>query len=512
LDPGNGYDSFIWDNGETTQTRTISTSGNYWVRVYDENGCDSETDVDIWLKIRDISPAGLISPVSSCTFNPNEPVAMRIMNSGTDTIPTNTWVDVSYVFAGGTRITQQKQLTSALLPGQTVNYTFTGNVNLGTEGDYIMESTAVIPGDIRTTNDTSEITVYRYPKPVVDFGLPNSIIIYDVSVNLEAGESPHYNYIWQDNSTEHSYTVNNSGLFHVRATDTRTQCFDRDTVIVTLVFSDIGIISSNMVTSGCTGKYPDVRVRVKNLGTSNIGPSYPINIVCDVNGSRVALDTLVRTGQFNVGAEMDLILSADILISEGGVNDITFYTLYGNDERNQNDTLHVNFSSLQGPVIDFGDVNGYINNVNFPYALDAGDGHKSYLWQDNSTNQILLANEAGTYSVVVTGQNNCQSSHTVRINLIDPVETPIEIVKEMIIYPNPNNGLFRINLDNGVDEEFIVQMINNQGQIVFIKTCNTLELNNEYIDVQHLPRGLYYLIIQTKKHLYKGKILISFEN
>jgi hypothetical protein len=417
---------------------------------------------------------------------------------------------VSYVLNEGTRVTQQTQLLNPLFPGQNISYTFPGTVNLGTEGDYIMEATAVIGGDIRTTNDTADVTVYRYPKPVVDFGLPNSIIIYDVSVNLDAGESPYYSYIWQDNSTEHAYTVNNSGLFHARATDTRTLCFDRDTVIVTLVFSDIGIISSNMVTSGCTGAYPDVKVRVKNMGTSNIGPSYPINIVCDVNGSRVALDTLIRTGQFNVGAEMDLILSGDVLISEGGFNDIAFYTLYGNDERNQNDTLHVSFEALQGPVIDFGDVNGHINDVNFPYALDAGDGHKNYLWQDNSTNQILLANEAGTYSVIVTGQNNCQSSRTVRINLVDPVETPVEYVKKMIIYPNPNNGIFRVELDNGIDEEFIVQIFNNQGQTVFMKTCNTRELNNDFIDVQHVSRGLYYIVIQTKKQLYKGKILISY--
>ncbi len=512
LDPGSGYESFLWDSGETTQTITISEAGNYGVTVYDINGCDSRADVDIWLKIRDISPAGFTNPVSSCTFNSNEPVVLRIANSGTDTIPKNTQVDISYVFAEGSRVTGQLQLSNPLLPGQSISHTFPGNVNLGSEGDYLMEATAVITGDIRTANDTAKITVYRYPKPYVDFGLPASVVIPDVSYALDAGESPYYSYLWQDNSTDHAYTAYTSGLIHVKATDTRTQCFDRDTVMVALIYNDVGVISSDMVTSGCTGTFPNVKVRIKNLGTSQIGPTRPIHVVCDVNGSRVAFDTLVRTTQFNAGAEMDLILSGTVLVTEGGLNDIAFYTLYEDDKRHSNDTLHVTFEALQGPVIDFGDHNGSINGVNFPYALDAGDGYKSYLWQDDSENQIYLVNEPGTYSVVVTAQNNCQSSKIVRINLQDPVEDPEEYKEEMIIYPNPSNGLFRVVLDNGIDEEFVIHVFNNQGQVVFIKSSSNLELNNDFIDVQHLPKGLYYLIIQTKKQLYKGKIIISYDN
>ena len=52
------------------------------------------------------------------------------------------------------------------------------------------------------------------------------------------------------------------------------------------------------------------------------------------------------------------------------------------------------FDALPGPVIDFGDVNGELQ-PDLPHLLDAGAGHKAYLWQDNSTAQTFTVVSAG---------------------------------------------------------------------------------------------------------------------
>jgi hypothetical protein len=508
LDADSGYMSYFWDNGDTTQTREITETGNYWVQVFDVNHCDNFDTAYIRLKIRDISPDGFISPVSDCRFDPVETVSLRILNSGTDTVPAGATIAVSYRFQEDTRVTESLNLSEALLPGTYMVHTFPGTLNLNDPADYSFEATAVITGDLRTTNDTSDITIYRYAKPVVDFGLEGTEYIEDISLQIEAGFSPYYNYQWQDGYSGHQYTVTTSGLYHVIATDTRTACFDRDSVTVYLIYSDVGVTWSDMSQNHCTGEYEHVRVRVQNLGTSNIGGSALIYVACDVNGTRVTIDTLTRTGYFLIGTSLELVLSGKIIINNNGSNQVAFYTLYDQDKKPGNDSLSMALDVLPSPVIDFGDVNGELT-TELPHELDAGSGHKSYLWQDGSTEQTFMVNENGTYSITVTGQNDCQSQKTVRINMTDGVDNLAGEPADIIIYPNPNKGLFSISLKAEDIGDLTVRVINNQGQTVYIRQCRTSDLANEQIDLQHLPRGIYHVLILTDKVTRRGKIIIQ---
>ena len=45
LDAGAGFNEYLWSTNETSQKITIATSGKYWVRVKDSNGCGSFDDV-----------------------------------------------------------------------------------------------------------------------------------------------------------------------------------------------------------------------------------------------------------------------------------------------------------------------------------------------------------------------------------------------------------------------------------------------------------------------------------
>ena len=508
LDAGSGYQSYRWDNGISTRTREITETGTYWVQVFDENHCDNSDTAYIRLKIRDIKPDGFASPVSDCQFDPAEPVSLRILNSGTDTVPSGTSIAVSYQLNEGTPVNDAFNLTTELIPGSFVAHSFPGTVNLNSPADYDFEATAVMAGDMRTTNDTSDIIIYRYAKPVVDFGLEDIEYIEDIQLEINAGYSAYYNYKWQDDYSGNIYTATNSGTYHVTATDTRTSCYDRDTVIVFLIYSNVGVTYSDMPINGCTGEFENVKVRVKNLGTTSIGKDAPIYIACDVNGTRVTVDTLVRSSNFATNTSLDLVLSGKIKISTGGISSIAFYTLYGGDMKPWDDTLVIEFDALPGPVIDFGDVNGSLN-IELPHELDAGAGHKSYLWQDNSTGQTFMVTQNGIYSVTVTGQNDCQTHKTVRINMPSDIGEIDDALGDIIIYPNPNNGLFKITVDDFNQEDLLVKIINNQGQIVYNREFNASGLEYESIDVQQLPQGIYHIVIYTEEKAYQGKMIIQ---
>ena len=72
---------------------------------------------------------------------------------------------------------------------------------------------------------------------------------------MEAGYSPYYSYQWQDGFNEHLYNATRSGNYRVKATDTRTSCYDGDTVTVFLIYTDIGVISTDLPEEGCTGNF-----------------------------------------------------------------------------------------------------------------------------------------------------------------------------------------------------------------------------------------------------------------
>ena len=100
--------------------------------------------------------------------------------------------------------------------------------------------------DMRISNDTADMVIYRYPKPEVDFGLNEIEYIQGIEFPVDAGYSPFYSYQWQDNFDEHLYRVTRSGNYVVKATDVRTSCYDGDTVTVFLIYSDIGVTSTSL--------------------------------------------------------------------------------------------------------------------------------------------------------------------------------------------------------------------------------------------------------------------------
>jgi hypothetical protein len=240
------------DDGTTTQTREVTAPGNYWVHVLDENLCQNSDTAYVWLKIRDIRPVTFTSPVSDCRFTTSEPVSLQVLNSGTDTVPAGQHIDVSYRLNEGPSINESFDLSSPLLPGNIL-YTPCGEYDLMDTADYRFEAVVVMAEDMRISNDTVDLVIYRYPKPAIDFGLNDIENIMGIEFSIDAGYSPYYSYQWQDNFNEHLYLVTHSGDYWVRATDTRTSCYDGDSVTVFLIFNNIGVTATSLPEEGCTG-------------------------------------------------------------------------------------------------------------------------------------------------------------------------------------------------------------------------------------------------------------------
>jgi PKD repeat protein len=105
----------------------------------------------------------------------------------------------------------------------------------------------------------------------------------------------------------------------------------------------------------------------------------------------------------------DTLISVDFL---GAGND----TLIVVDSSCVNNPVTATFPVLvlPSPAVNLGNDTVFCNSA-ISKVLDAGNGFKSYLWQDSSTNQIFSVNDSGSYWVNVTDYNDCSNADTIEL-------------------------------------------------------------------------------------------------
>lgn len=185
LDPGPGFTSYLWNNGQATQTRTVSASGQYWVLVTDANGC---TDRDT-------------------------------INVSVGNVTVNLGPDVEICAGEVVRLDPGPGYSSIVWQDGSVGRPYFAN----TAGTY---SVVVTGAGGCTATDTMRILAV-HPLPVISLG-PDSVICMGQTLVLTPG--PGYAaYQWQDGSSNATYNATLVGLYHVTVTD-NFGCQGRDTM------------------------------------------------------------------------------------------------------------------------------------------------------------------------------------------------------------------------------------------------------------------------------------------
>ncbi len=96
------------------------------------------------------------------------------------------------------------------------------------------------------------------------------------------------------------------------------------------------------------------------------------------------------------------------------------------------------------------------------------------------------------------------------VTAIEEEETNIEDVMalstEIKIYPNPSTGQFNVEFENGqIDAEIFV--FNMHGMMVYQSKCK--DQNLHIIDLNHMPSGMYLIIIKTEDTVLKEKLILN---
>lgn len=143
------------------------------------------------------------------------------------------------------------------------------------------------------------------------------------------------------------------------------------------------------------------------------------------------------------------------------------------------------------------------------YVLTAPIG-ATYQWfldgnaLDGETGRSIEANEGGVYTVEITSEGGCTvTSESVTATPI--LETSVSEVLVMV-YPNPSQGVFKLQFPNPNAKEHAINLVDDQGKSQWFR--RGIMTNSVDIEVPNIIDGIYFARIEGEAGGYTVKILI----
>jgi hypothetical protein len=219
LDAGYGeYYEYLWQDGATGQTYSVTKSGLYNVLVTDSRtGCYAGDTVTIYLIVTDVGITAVDLSEDTCSGSyTNVPVEIR--NLGSYSISEGETINVAYTL-NNTLVGSEAFILTTVFPfGTKIDRNLAGPISLTDGAPAKLKFYTVLEEDLRPENDTFTIDYGMVKRsPVVDFHDVSGVIITDFPYVL-IPESGHPSYLWQDNSTNPTYTVTTPGAYSVTVT------------------------------------------------------------------------------------------------------------------------------------------------------------------------------------------------------------------------------------------------------------------------------------------------------
>lgn len=405
IDAGNTGFNFLWSTSATTQTINVSTTGIYYVDVTNPTtmcvGRDSTMITAFALPVVNLGPDTAICIGDTLMLDAGNPGA------------TYSWQDAS--------------------TGQTLDVTAVGTY------------TVLVTDPMTTCFNADTLTLAINALPVVNLG-PDTAICNGTPLTLDAG-NPGSTYVWQDSTTMQTLVVMTASVYGVQVTDANG-CKKNDTIMVSvnaLPIVNIGPDSTQcggsiMLDAGnatATYVWNDMTM-MQTLAATSTANYYVM--VTDTNGCAQSDSAMITINPLPVVAlGPDVTQCGDSITLDAGNPGFTY--LWTNSTTNQMLTTYASgmfgvtvYDSITGcsaadtinitinPVITV-NLGADSTQCGGVITLDAGPGATTYNWYCSMcTNQTLVVNTSGTYTVTVSNGFGCMTSDTIAV-IIHPLPT-----------------------------------------------------------------------------------------
>ncbi len=484
LDGGSDYVTYAWSDGSDMQTITVSSAGVFSITVTDANGCEGSAGVTTYLADNpspDISGDTGFCPGESATLNAADGFA-------------------SYNWS-----------TSAGTPSITVS----------TPGTY---SVTVTDSNGCSGSGSQLVEAFVPPMPPIIIG---ELTFCDGnSTVLSAGENL-VAYQWSTGETTNSIVVDTLGIFSVTVTDAN------------------GCVGSDQVTTSQDGALPDIPGPVT-------GPSMGL---CGATDLVYSIDPVPNTTHYVWTVPNGMTITSGqgtTSITVDAVPDFTSGIIVpkASNSCGQSATFGQSFLLVQGypdiPGTPQGPADIACASAQY-YTIDPVSGADSYNWtvptgasilSGQGTNTILVSffNFSGAGDICVDAVNSCGVSICCLNNCLTitctneaidftgpegrAAEGDIEgsfkgkaspaLFESLGVYPNPNNGQFRLEGLIGASGAMEISLYSLLGDLIHFERKGTVSkgIFKETIVTPNIPSGTYLLRVKVGADIWNTKIII----
>jgi gliding motility-associated-like protein len=455
LDATTAGATYLWDNGSTSATRTVSTASTYSVDVT-LNGCTATDAIDVLvnpLPTVDLGPDLTLCPGTQALLDATTAGATYLWDNGS-TAATRTVnaagtysVDVTVngctasdavnvIVSNALNVNLGADVTLCAGDQITLDATTTGATYLWDNGSTNATRTVNASGtysvDVTVNGCTGSdaVDVVVNPLPVVNIG-PDVALCAGDQLTLDA-TTPGATYLWDNGSTSATRTINTAGTYSVDVTV--NGCAGSDAVDVVVnplpavnIGPDVTLCAGDQVTLDATT--PGATYLWDNGSTTatravNIAGTYSVDVT--VNGctaSDAATVSVIANPVLNLGPDLTLCPGDQAVIdaSTPGAaylwhdgSTATTYTATGAGAVSCTITVNgcsgsdaVQVVMSPAPTVDLGPDQSICAGDQL--VLDATCTGCTYLWDDASTGATRTVNTAGIYSVTATA-NGCSAA------------------------------------------------------------------------------------------------------
>ena len=371
--------TYFWQDGSTNSTFTVSTPGTYSVDVF-LNGCTASGSINVSynpMPIAGLGPDQTLCTGQTLNLSVAQPGASYLWQDGSTNssfVVSNAGTYSVDVLLNGCSVTDAIDVAYNPIPvvdlgadqilcaGDQVVFDVTtpGATYLWQDGStgatFSVSSAGGYDVDV-TLNGCSAsdaVTINYNPLPIASLG-PDQTLCTGQPLNLSVAQ-PGASYLWQDGSTNSSFTVSGTGAYSVDVL--LNGCSASDAIDITYI--PVLIVDLGVDQTICVG---DQLV----LDATTPGGTYIWQ-----DGSTGPSFTVTSAGTYSV----------DVTASNCAASD----------------AITIGFNPI--PVVDLG-----IDQTVCPgsdVTLDATAPGATYLWQDGSTGATFTSDQPGNYSVQVT--------------------------------------------------------------------------------------------------------------
>ena len=480
----NNSNAYLWSDGSTTQFISATKGGNYSVTVTDGNLCQSSspnTNVTIYnLPTANISVGGSLSfcqgDSAILTADPNTYYAwssgestqnIHVKNSGVFSVTVSDIHGCSATSSSVTTTSNTLPISSITPSGNTIFCQGDSILLTASAGSSYLWNTGSSSQSIYTSqsgNYTVTITDVNAckgvsnPQNIQVIALPSNGVQANGPLSFCQGGSvlltadPSQSYLWSNGKTTQSITVNQSGIYHVligggSCTSKSNNISVSVNPLPLPVVTASGPLSfcqgdSVILTSSAHASYLWSGGKTTQSITVKQSGNYSVLVT---NGFSCTDSSAVSVVNVNPLPTANILANGPLSFCQGDSVKLTASSansyLWSNGETTQSITVHntgsfsVTVSNLKGCQNVSSTVQVLVNplpsaavNASGPLTFCQGKSvtlnaasNNSYLWSNGATTQSVNITQSGSYSVVVSSNNNCKltsSALQVQVNAL----------------------------------------------------------------------------------------------